>query len=65
MNVILLRVDNQCVVLTQTAPTHLEVTPVSVVNRKNTTVQAATGRIVSVCIGHLSVPDFSHIYFTV
>ena len=57
MNVILQRVDNQYVVLTQTAPTHLEVTRASVANRKNTTVQAATGRIASVGVGRLSVFD--------
>ena len=59
MNVILQKVDNQCAVLTQTAPIHLEVTRASVANRKNTTVQAATGKIASVGFGLLSVPDIS------
>ena len=59
MNVILQKVDNPCVVLTQTVPIHLEVTRASVANRKNTTVQAATAKIASVGLGHLSVPDTS------
>ena len=59
MNVILQRVDNQYAVLTQTAPIHLEVTRASVANRKNTTVQAATGKIASVGLGHLSLFDTS------
>ena len=59
MNVILQKVDNQCVVLTQTAPILLEVTRASVANRKNTTVQAATGKIASVGLGHLSLFDTS------
>ena len=57
MNVILQTVDNPCVVLTQTAQIHLEVTRASVANRKNTTVQAATGRIASVGVGRLSIFD--------